>query len=50
MAVSTFVHNLFHGIVLYGVFSVNISFGIIITIAILTHSIPQNMATYLLAN
>jgi len=50
MAISTLIHNLFHWIVLYGVFSINISFWIIITIAILIHSIPQNMATYLLAN
>lgn len=50
MAISTLIHNTFHGIVLYGVFSISIPFGIIITIAILIHSIPQNIATYLLAN
>jgi len=50
MAISTLIHNIFHGIVLYGIFSINIPFGIIITIAILIHSIPQNIATYLLSN
>ncbi len=44
----TLLHNWFHGVVLFSAFSVNIHFGIVTTIAILLHSIPQNIVNYVM--
>jgi len=44
----TLFHNWFHWVVLFSAFSVNIHFGIITTIAILLHSIPQNIVNYIM--
>ena len=43
---STFVHNAIHWIVLFSAFSVSLSLGIITTIWVFLHSIPQNVANY----
>jgi len=45
---STILHNSFHGIVLFSAFSVNTHFWIATTIAILLHSIPQNIVNYIM--
>ena len=45
---STILHNSFHGIVLFSAFSVNIHFWIATTIAVLLHSIPQNIVNYIM--
>ena len=45
---STILHNSFHGIVLFSAFSVNLHFWIAITIAVLLHSIPQNIVNYIM--
>jgi zinc and cadmium transporter len=50
MLASTFAHNMFHGIVLYASFAQDIHIWIITTVAVLIHSIPQNIATYLIAH
>ena len=45
---STFLHNAFHWIVLFGAFWINLTFGVSTTIAILLHSIPQNIVNYIM--
>jgi len=45
---STIMHNSFHGIVLFSAFSVNLHFWIATTIAVLLHSIPQNVVNYIM--
>jgi len=45
---STILHNSFHGIVLFSAFSVNTHFWIATTIAVLLHSIPQNIVNYIM--
>ena len=45
---STILHNSFHWIVIFSAFSVNIHFWIAITIAVLLHSIPQNIVNYIM--
>ena len=44
----TFLHNVFHGIVLFWAFAVDINFWIATTLAILLHSIPQNIVNYIM--
>jgi len=48
MFVWTFIHNALHGIVLFSAFSVSLSFWIATTLAILLHSIPQNIVNYIM--
>ncbi len=45
---STIMHNSFHGIVLFSAFSVNLHFWVVTTIAVLLHSIPQNIVNYIM--
>ena len=45
---STILHNSFHGIVIFSAFSVNMHFWIAITVAVLLHSIPQNIVNYIM--
>ena len=45
---STLLHNMFHGVILFSSFSVDVSFGVATTIAILLHSIPQNIVNYIM--
>ncbi len=44
----TMLHNSFHWVVLFSAFSVSTSFWIATTIAILLHSIPQNIVNYIM--
>ena len=48
MFTGTFIHNAFHGIVLFSAFSIDFHFWILTTLAIFIHSIPQNIANYLM--
>jgi len=48
MWIWTLVHNMFHGIILFSAFSVSFDFGISMTLAIMLHSIPQNIANYMM--
>lgn len=45
----TLIHNMIHWIVLFAAFSSSFEFGVITTIAVLLHSIPQNVANYFLS-
>ncbi len=45
---STIMHNSFHWIVLFSAFSVNFHFWIATTVAVLLHSIPQNVVNYIM--
>ena len=44
----TFLHNAFHWIVLFWAFAVSFSFWVATTIAVLLHSIPQNVVNYIM--
>jgi zinc and cadmium transporter len=44
----TMLHNSFHGIVIFSAFSVNFNFWVATTIAVLLHSIPQNIVNYIM--
>ena len=44
----TLLHNALHWIVLFSAFSVSLSFWIATTLAILLHSIPQNVVNYIM--
>lgn len=44
----TVLHNAFHGIILFSAFSVDFNFWIATTLAILLHSIPQNIVNYIM--
>ena len=44
----TLLHNAFHWIVLFGAFSVSTTFWIATTLAILLHSIPQNVVNFVM--
>lgn len=46
----TFLHNSIHWIVLFGAFSINVEIWIVTTIAILLHSIPQNISNYIMTD
>jgi len=46
MFVSTLVHNMLHGIILFSAFAISFSVGVITTIWVFLHSIPQNIANY----
>ncbi|MDD2907017.1 MAG: hypothetical protein PHH98_00090 [Candidatus Gracilibacteria bacterium] len=46
MFFGTILHNFIHGIVLFSAFSINLEIGIATTVAILLHSIPQNISNY----
>lgn len=48
MFLGTLLHNLFHGIVLYSAFTVSVEFGMALTVGILLHALPQNIANYLM--
>ncbi|MEA3304237.1 MAG: hypothetical protein U9Q15_00455 [Patescibacteria group bacterium] len=48
MMLGTLLHNLFHGVVLYSAFAISVEFGVGLTIAILLHSIPQNLANFIM--
>jgi ZIP family zinc transporter len=48
MMLGTFIHNFLHGIVIYTGFLTNYVFGWLLTISIFLHSIPQNIANYLM--
>jgi len=48
MNLGTLMHNALHGIVIFSAFNVSNTFGISLTIAILLHSIPQNVANYIM--
>ena len=45
---STLLHNAFHWIVLFWAFWINMTFWITTTVAILLHSIPQNIVNYMM--
>ncbi len=45
---STLLHNSFHWIVIFSAFSVNFHFWMATTIAVLLHSIPQNIVNYIM--
>lgn len=44
----TVLHNAFHWIEIFAAFAINTSFGILVSIAILLHSIPQNIVNYVM--
>ena len=44
----TVLHNWFHGIVLFSAFSVDLHFWIATTVAVLLHSVPQNIVNYIM--
>ncbi len=44
----TFLHNSFHWIVLFSAFAVNFHFWLATTLAVLLHSIPQNIVNYIM--
>ena len=44
----TLIHNALHWLVLFSAFSVSLSFWIATTLAILLHSIPQNVVNYIM--
>lgn len=48
MFVVTMLHNSFHWVILFVAFSVNFNFWVATTIAVLLHSIPLNIANYLM--
>ncbi len=45
---STMLHNMFHWVILFWAFWINMAFGITTTVAILLHSIPQNIVNYIM--
>lgn len=45
---ATMMHNAFHWVILFAAFSVNFNFWVATTIAILLHSIPQNIVNYII--
>ncbi|MBT4937187.1 hypothetical protein HON22_04690 [Candidatus Peregrinibacteria bacterium] len=48
MFVGTFLHNLFHGMVIYSSFLISFETGLILSIGILVHALPQNIANYIM--
>ncbi len=44
----TFLHNMFHGVELFAAFAIDFRFWIAMSIAILLHSIPQNVANFVM--
>lgn len=46
----TFLHNSIHWIVLFSAFSISFEMWFIATVAILLHSIPQNISNYIMTN
>ncbi len=44
----TLLHNIFHWIVLFSAFAVNLNFWMATTLAVLLHSIPQNIVNYIM--
>lgn len=48
MFFGTLFHNMFHGIIIFSAFSIDLSFGIATSFAILLHSIPQNVVNYIM--
>lgn len=48
ISIGTFFHNFIHWVVLFWAFSVDMTFWIATTIALLSHAIPQNIANLLM--
>ena len=48
MMCNTFLHNLFHGVIIYTSFAVSSGTGILLSIAILIHALPQNVANFIM--
>ena len=48
MFTGTLLHNVFHGMVIYSAFLVSTKIGIVLSLGILLHSIPQNIANYVM--
>ncbi len=48
MNMGTFLHNGFHGIVLYTGFAAGFETGILLSVVILLHALPQNFANYVM--
>lgn len=44
----TILHNIFHGVEIFVAFAIDFNFWIAVTVAILLHSIPQNIVNYLM--
>ena len=44
----TLLHNMFHWVILFWAFSINMTFGIATTFALLLHGIPQNIVNYIM--
>jgi zinc and cadmium transporter len=48
MMIGTIAHNFLHGVVLFSAFALDFHFGLATTFAIFLHSIPQNVANYIM--
>ena len=48
MFIWTFIHNIFHWVILFTAFSINFNYWVITTFAIFLHMIPQNIANYIM--
>lgn len=48
MFFGTLLHNIFHGIVIYSSFLISFETGLILSIGILIHAFPQNIANFLM--
>lgn len=48
MFLGTALHNIFHGVVIYSSFSISIETGVALSIGILLHSMPQNLANFVM--
>ncbi len=48
MFFGTLIHNMFHGIVIYSSFAISLNSGIILTLGILFHALPQNIANFIM--
>ncbi len=44
----TLLHNMFHWVILFWAFSINMTFGIATTFALLLHGVPQNIVNYIM--
>ncbi|USN58669.1 MAG: hypothetical protein H6767_00695 [Candidatus Peribacteria bacterium] len=44
----TMLHNAFHGVVLFSAFAIDAHFGWATMVAVLLHSIPQNIVNYVM--
>ena len=48
MFFGTFIHNFFHGIVIYSSFAISFETGLMLTAVIAMHALPQNLANYVM--